>query len=628
MQQGFERQARVDYERALRLGKKEYSSRVTKGQRGTLLVLDEMVEQNRIMAYVKRPTMEIPLSDIVGTYTSGRAYSFSANFMPLHPESSEFASKWMSLYCAHMGEGLRDAIQVYEYMWNYYVVEGNKRVSVLKHFKALTVRAEITRMIPQINPGDPDTVLYYAFLRYDKEGLFKGLRLSSEEKYSQLAALEEEYKAQHILQDIAYYNSIYLQFVAACEEAGIKQPVGDVMLEYINLYGIPEDTVLSEITARVTALQPQLELVAAPEQEPTLLLETKEDAPVGFFDRLFNPRRTATMVFAYEQGRTEENWIGAHEKGRVQMQWEMGDRVESSMLDNLTVDNCYEELSQHAKEADVVLITSSRLVKPALRFALENPSVMTLVYSRVRQDARLSTYYGRYYEAVFLCGVAAGFATQSGKVAYLTPQLDKRFTPDINAFGLGVKTVNPNAQVKLIQRGIVPYNPETCVQGMQEAAERGCDVVLSQLYPGLKLPGTPKDAFSAVVRLDEQGTPVQYIASPAWDWGRYYTEIAKAYLNHSLDVLQLVDRGDSNLAGLWWGIGTGVLKFRMTDAVHPTAANLARYLRGSIALSRFNPFHGPIYDQENVLRIPAHSDPKPYDILNMEWIADFIQIID
>ncbi len=66
----------------------------------------------------------------------------------------------------------------------------------------------------------------------------------------------------------------------------------------------------------------------------------------------------------------------------------------------------------------------------------------------------------------------------------------------------------------------------------------------------------------------------------------------------------------------------------MADFVHPVAANLVRYLRGSIALSRFNPFHGPVYDQENVLRIPEHSDPKPYEILNMEYIADFIRVID
>ena len=144
-----------------------------------------------MLAYVQQPTMEIPLSSIVGTYTSGRSHSFSANFMPLHNEVSEFASKWTALCVAHVSEGLRDPIEVYEYMWQYYVVEGNKRVSVLKYYGAATFRAQITRMIPQLNEDDPNTALYYAFLRYDKNGLFKGIRMSRPENYEVLSELEK-----------------------------------------------------------------------------------------------------------------------------------------------------------------------------------------------------------------------------------------------------------------------------------------------------------------------------------------------------------------------------------------------------------------------------------------------------
>ncbi|MCR5816796.1 MAG: hypothetical protein K6F91_07940 [Ruminococcus sp.] len=48
--------------------------------------------------------------------------------MPAFEETTEFAVKWSSLYDSFMQEGIRDAIIVYEYMNNYYVQEGNKRV--------------------------------------------------------------------------------------------------------------------------------------------------------------------------------------------------------------------------------------------------------------------------------------------------------------------------------------------------------------------------------------------------------------------------------------------------------------------------------------------------------------------
>ena len=77
--------ARIEYDRAYKQGQREYNNLVSRQERGNLLVLDELTEQSRIMAYIKQPEREIPLKRVVGTYTSSRAYSFSASFLPLHP---------------------------------------------------------------------------------------------------------------------------------------------------------------------------------------------------------------------------------------------------------------------------------------------------------------------------------------------------------------------------------------------------------------------------------------------------------------------------------------------------------------------------------------------------------------
>lgn len=69
--------------------------------------------------------------------------------MPLIAGESEFGSKWMYLYKAHMEEGIRDPIKVYEYLNWFYVVEGNKRVSVLKYCDAYSISAVVTRLIPK-----------------------------------------------------------------------------------------------------------------------------------------------------------------------------------------------------------------------------------------------------------------------------------------------------------------------------------------------------------------------------------------------------------------------------------------------------------------------------------------------
>ena len=59
-----------------------------------------------------------------------------------------------------------------------------------------------------------------------------------------------------------------------------------------------------------------------------------------------------------------------------------------------------------------------------------------------------------------------------------------------------------------------------------------------------------------------------------------------------------------------------------------TPNNLVRYLRGSIARNLYNPFHGPVTDNEGVIRIPAHSDPPPADIIKMRYLVAGVEVVD
>jgi basic membrane protein A len=626
MQQNFEREAKLAYEEAYKLARKNYAALQSEGKKGTVAALSEVLEQSKIIAYVNCPAKEIPLSYVAGTYTSGRAHSFSGNFMPLHAANSEFATKWISLCSAHLSEGIRDPIKVYEYMWRYYVVEGNKRVSVLKFFGASTIRANITRIIPQRNAEDPNMNLYYAFLKYDKKGLFKGIKMSRPENYDKLLSIERNIKLSDEERQPSHLNSIFIQFVTALEQLKIDLPVGDVMLQYLQLYGMPHGVVLSEIKNRVEDMLPQLKLISEPEIATNILLEKQKEQP-GLMQRLFNIKRNAKVMFAYEEGLAENNWIGAHERGRRAVQEALSPQVQTMTLKDLNELNCYEALTKNAKDCDLVLVTSTKLMNAALRFQLENPDVLVLVYSRVRENAHLVTYYGRYYEAVFLCGVAAGFASKNRKVAYITPMLKNRHTTDVNAFALGVRTVSPYADVYVISKDVLPDKPETCMLGIKQAAELNVDVAMSPITDDIKLENVPQDAFTAVFSMSETGKPERFLASPAWDWGRFYTEIVKSFLNGSLDYLRDINAQEASVTGLWWGFGTGVLKFRLADFLDPAAENLIRFLRSSIALSRFNPYHGPVTTKEGKLVITPQADLPPYEILNMEWIADFIQLV-
>ncbi len=620
-------EAREMYTKACRAGWREHDSRTARGLNGHLAHLDEYREHCGIIAEVRQPTKEIPLSRIVGTNSATRATSFAANFMPLYAAESEFGQKWVRLCMAHLDEGLRDPIKVYEYLWNYYVIEGNKRVSVLKFFDAYSFHAEIIRLIPQRDDNNPEIVQYYEYLAYSKKGLFPDIMLTQEKGYRRLRGLERRLQAELPAGVKPDYSGMYRDFERAYDTVTSPLPLGDAFVEYLHVFGFPMDETQEELRQRIGQLQPQLELVEqAPETE--VVLEAGENPQQSLLSRLLPWKKEPHIVFAYMAGRAPGNWIQAHEDARLQMQEELGDQVTSSYVDGLTVYNAYDRLNLAAKQgADMIFVTDSAFMDAALRVSLEHPRCLLMVYSPVQHTHRLHTYFGRYYEPVFLCGALAAYASRSQRIAYITPGLSlRRFTSDINSFAIGARMVNPSIEVNLAQVSR-PGDLQSHQDASRRLAEQGVDVVLAQriLDPGLA--EKPHNAFSFLGRVNADGVPVQYLAAPRWNWSHFYTYMVRSYLNGSLEALtNLYNRGEATLTNFWWGMCSGVVDINIGDWVPYPAGNLIQYLVGSMRRNHFNPFQGPLMDQSGKERIHPQDELDPLQILAMDWLVDFIRV--
>ena len=174
-----------EYQAALKLGRRQYQEAVLTGKAPYLPVLDELLEGKEIVAEVSLGVMDIPLDKIVGTKTTGRTTAFSNQFMPLLPEKSEFAGKWAMLYDHQIDEGIHDPIVVYEYMNKFYVQEGNKRVSVMKFFGAISIPGTVTRILPK-KTNDKNVKVYYEFVNFYRVSKVNYITFSEEGQYAQL----------------------------------------------------------------------------------------------------------------------------------------------------------------------------------------------------------------------------------------------------------------------------------------------------------------------------------------------------------------------------------------------------------------------------------------------------------
>lgn len=105
-----------EYDKALKKGQRCYRQQLVRGEYPYLPVLDNILKYARVQREVYLGTMDVPLDQVVGTSTEGRSHAFAANFMPLLEKESEFSMKWEALCKAHLNEGIKDSIKVYEFM--------------------------------------------------------------------------------------------------------------------------------------------------------------------------------------------------------------------------------------------------------------------------------------------------------------------------------------------------------------------------------------------------------------------------------------------------------------------------------------------------------------------------------
>ena len=216
---------REDYAKAYKAGKKDYQARMLRGEKPTLAVLDDIMPEKGHYHEIPLGTVQVPIDRIVGTKTVGRSNSFAGNFMPILRDSSEFASKWARLSDSQRDEGIREPIKAYEYMNKFYVEEGNKRVSVMKYFGAVSIPGNVIRIVPQ-RSQDKENRIYYEFMDFYQAAPINYIWFSREGSFIKLQKAVgkepgEEWTKDELLRFSALYTRFGIQYKAEGRVPGV-----------------------------------------------------------------------------------------------------------------------------------------------------------------------------------------------------------------------------------------------------------------------------------------------------------------------------------------------------------------------------------------------------------------------
>ena len=599
------------YSKARREGLRVYQAAIQANTDPYLPVLEEKEPNLASLSRLSLGIMPIPLDRVIGSVSRGRSYAFAEGFLPILEAGSEFAAKWERLCESVEQSGVNQPVTVLEYLGNYYAIEGNKRISVMKYLNARDIEADVTRVYPPLS-DDPEIVSYYEYCDFTKETGLYSLFCSRPGSYRKLLSLPgvragDKWTEDEILSLRKLYHYFSENYLTAMKGKPV-QPCGDAFLIYLTAFGYLDvkDDDMAKTAERIRLMSKEFELR---EGRVNLVMEQVQPAgPVPLISALFRPSKIKA-AFLFNRSIEDSAWNYWHNLGRLEAEEKLGDKLETAACIVPSRADCEEEIRRLIKEGyNAIFATSPVMLNSTIEAALEHPEVRFLCCSLLSNYTNIRTYYIRFYEAKFLLGLAAGILSDNGKIGYIADFPIYGTPAAANAFALGARMVNPQARVYLNWFSASWFNAESPFEDPEIRVICNRDITA---------PNHEARDYGLYLRENDE---IINMATLVPRWGLFYRMMLEQMLNGTFAQSGSKD----NVTNYWWGLGSSILDVAFSSRFDPYAARTIHHFREQIRDGSFSPFEGELRDQDGVLRCDADRRLTPAEILCMDYLADNI----
>lgn len=593
-----------EYHKALRQGLKEVKAAAAAGKETGLLALPDSMEAKA----VRRESLgvvEIPMELIDGTYNAMRRDDFSPGFFPVVNENSEFASKWEMLCKAHLDEGIRDPIKAVEYLNHFYVIEGHKRVSVLKHFGAISVPGTVTRLYPA-HSDDPEVIAYYEFLNfYQMTGLHFLVFKRPGEYQELLEAVGMPGRDPWSAEDVYRFRSFYYMFRDAYLRKGLDPHyVSQAFLVYIQIFGYKasREKMTSEIMRELPKIRQEI-LNRLENAGVTVLLDDTVKRPLISPMVSMPTGRKLCVAFLHGSSSAVSRWEYGHEYGRYSLENNMSGQVRTLSYENVNTEEKAEEAFEDAvnQGAGMIFTTTPKLLLPGVKQAVLHPDVKILNCSLNTTYPSVRTYYPRLYEATFIKGAIAATLTTDDRIGFVADYPTFGNIASINAFAQGARMVNANARIFL------EWDTFREGSGLERLHEMGILYIDRRgrlaAHSGRNLDGAHNLALAQI------------------RWGKFYLSIVRRVLEGSWKQ----ELHGNSAINYWWGMNQGVVDVLCSRSLPIGTRRLVSVLRTALQAGRLDPFYGMLMDQQGQDSYEDSAPPPADQILSMNWLSPYVQ---
>ncbi|OGR34899.1 MAG: BMP family ABC transporter substrate-binding protein [Desulfovibrionales bacterium GWA2_65_9] len=318
--------------------------------------------------------------------------------------------------------------------------------------------------------------------------------------------------------------------------------------------------------------------------------------------------------FVYTSPVGEAGYSWAHDQGRkaIEKLPDVKTSFAEAVKDGTDAERVIENMARSGY--DLIFTTSFGFMDPTMKVAKDFPKVKFMHCSGFKSAENVSNYFGRIYQARYLTGMVAGLMTKSNIIGYVAAFPIPEVIRGINAFTLGVRSVNPKAQVRVVWTKTW-FDPALEKDAAISLLDVNADVIAQhQDSPGPQEAAQQRGKYSIGYNSDMAVfAPKAHLTAAVWNWAPLYEAIVKEVRAGTWTGNRVI----------WWGMDKGIVDIAPFGPMVPKAvadkvlAQKAEFVKGNDKV-----FVGPIKDQGGKVKIPDGVKAEDKELLGMTWFVD------
>jgi len=308
-------------------------------------------------------------------------------------------------------------------------------------------------------------------------------------------------------------------------------------------------------------------------------------------------------------------WTAAHDEGRKKAVSALGGKLTTTYKENVPegpeTTQTIEDLIKDGNK--IIFATSFGFGDAMLAAAKKYPDVKFLHSTGAWHNTtpNFGTYYGASEETIYLCGMAAAKASKSGTIGFVAPFQIPEVVRHINAFTLGVQSVNPAHKVKVVWINSW-FDPAKERQAAESLISQGADVISNggdSPAPGeaAKAAGVPWIGYDS----DQSANfPEVWLTANIYNWGPYYIRQIQSVLDGTWKKEDYYGNMKDNFCTL----------APYGKRVDQATQDLIKAKQEQITAGSLQIFKGPLKDNKGAEKVPAGTTMTPDQLQAVDWL--------